>query len=35
MPKEKKFKKDWSEINKKIKDRKKKFTTDDRIYTPT
>jgi hypothetical protein len=29
------FKKDWSTINKKIKDRKNKFTADDRIFVPT
>jgi hypothetical protein len=34
MPK-KTFKKDWSTINQKIKDRKKKFKNDERIYVPT
>lgn len=34
MPK-KTFKKDWSSINKKIKDRKKKFKKDERIFSPT
>lgn len=34
MPK-KTFKKDWSGINKKIKDRKKKFSKDERIFEPT
>jgi hypothetical protein len=34
MPK-KTFKKDWSGINQKIKDRKKKFKNDDRLYVPT
>jgi hypothetical protein len=29
------FKKDWSTINKKIKDRKNKFTADERIFVPT
>lgn len=31
----KKPKKDWSSINKRIKNRKKKFKADDRIFTPT
>jgi len=33
MPK--KLRKDWSAINKRIKDRKKKFKNDDRVFVPT
>jgi len=35
MPKKKAFKKDWSKVNKKIKNRKSKFSKDERIFEPT